>query len=64
MTNPIEVIEVTGCEDCPMYKGDSEGFFTCRHPKQDNSGICQFDTCPLKKASLTIQLKQNDTTGN
>jgi hypothetical protein len=23
-----------------------------------------FETCPLKKASLTIQLNQNDTTGN
>jgi hypothetical protein len=63
-TLPTEAVEVTGCEDCPMYKGDCQGFFTCRHPKQDNSGMSEFDTCPLKKASLTIQLKQNDTTGN
>jgi hypothetical protein len=59
-TLPTEVVEVRGCEDCPMYKGDSEGFFTCRHPNQDNSGLCQFDTCPLKKSSITIKLKHND----
>lgn len=47
-TLPTETIEVAGCDGCPMYKGDSEGFSTCRHPKQDNSGLCQFDTCPLK----------------
>ena len=58
---PTEVVEVTGCEDCPMYKGDCQGFFTCRHPKQDNSGMSEFETCPLKKASITIKLKQNDT---
>jgi hypothetical protein len=62
--NPTEVVEVTGCGDCPMYKSDSEGFFTCRHPKQDNSGLCQFDTCPLKKSSITIKLIHNEPTGN
>jgi hypothetical protein len=61
---PTEVVEVTDCDDCVMYKGDSEGFFTCRHPNQDNSGLCQFDTCPLKKSSITIKLKQNEPTGN
>jgi hypothetical protein len=51
--NEIEesnVVVVTGCENCPLM-----GRFACLHPM--NMSV-DFDTCPLKNNSLTIQLLQ------
>jgi hypothetical protein len=56
---PNEVVEVTGCGDCPFYVGLGGGNF-CEHPSYTVSSADIFTTCPLKKASLTIQLKQNE----
>jgi hypothetical protein len=60
---PTEVVEVTGCGDCPFYSMVSSGDF-CGYPKQEIECDDIFSICPLKKASITIKLKQNDTTGN
>lgn len=62
---PTETIEVTGCDGCPMYiRGDIAD--TCLHPKYEwvNKYEYPFTYCPLKKSSITIKLKNNDTTGN
>jgi len=65
---PTEVVEVTGCVDCPMYtKLVQYDYQYCAYPNKQQS--CQmhvdmFANCPLKKASITLQLKQHDTTGN
>jgi hypothetical protein len=67
-TLPTEVVEVTGCADCPMYtKLVQYDYQYCAYPNKQQS--CQmhvdmFANCPLKKASLTIKLKQNEPTGN
>jgi hypothetical protein len=64
MTNPTEVVEVTGCADCVMYtKLEQYDYQYCAYPNKQQS--CQmhvdiFTTCPLKKASITIKLKHND----
>lgn len=65
---PTETIEVNGCGDCPLYtKLSQHDYQYCSYPDKQQS--CQmhvdmFATCPLKKSSITIKLKQNDTTGN
>lgn len=67
-TLPTEVVEVIGCEDCPMYtKLAQHDYQYCAYPNNQQS--CQmhvdmFKNCPLKKSSLTIKLKQNEPTGN
>ncbi len=60
-TLPTEVVEVTGCGDCPFYSMVSSGDF-CGYPKQEIECDDIFSICPLKKASITIKLKQDDTT--
>lgn len=70
---PNEVLEVTGCEDCVfnIFHLTFE-IPECKHPN-NNGGSKQlvsfkeelnlmFAACPLKKSSLTIKLKSNDTT--
>jgi|688.fasta_scaffold1201538_1 hypothetical protein len=58
--NPTEVVEVTGCDGCMFVDYGEYGI---------NDPICSmqtgitgdiFNTCPLKKASITIKLKHND----
>ena len=62
---PTETIEVTGCVDCPFKTTLPLMTDWCSHPNHENKkGYVIFDTCPLKKSSITIKLKQNDTTGN
>jgi hypothetical protein len=63
-TLPTEVVEVTSCGDCMFVNYGQYGMDepTCDRQKGTTGDI--FTTCPLKKASLTIKLKQNDTTGN
>lgn len=72
---PNAVLEVTGCEKC-MFNVFNDVFELpeCRHPSQTNNVIrlvstkealeIMFADCPLKKSSLTIKLKCNDTTSN
>lgn len=67
-TLPTEVVEVTGCGDCPMYtKLAQHDYQYCAYPNKQQS--CQmhvdmFANCPLKESSITIKLKQHDATGN
>jgi hypothetical protein len=62
---PTEVVEVTGCGDCP-FRIDSDIVDNCSHPnfKRNSKYDQRFTTCPLLTKSITIKLKQNDTTGN
>ena len=62
---PTEVVEVTGCGDCP-FMVDSDIVDNCSHPnfKRNSKYDQRFTTCPLLTKSITIKLKQNDTTGN
>jgi len=58
--NPTEVVEVTRCVDCPFAFTELE-FALCLHPKSEVPPYTdRFNTCPLKKASITIKLKHND----
>jgi hypothetical protein len=59
-TLPTEVVEVTGCDGCPFSTTLPLDTEWCSHPNHENKGYLLFETCPLKKASLTIQLKHND----
>lgn len=65
---PNEVVEVTGCGTCIMHtKLAQHDYQYCAYPNKQQS--CQmhvdmFANCPLKESSITIKLKQNDTTGN
>jgi hypothetical protein len=64
-TLPTEVVEVTDCGDCPFRISVVDSVDYCSHPKfPKDKKYTNFNECPLKKASLTIKLKQNDTTGN
>lgn len=68
-TLPTEVVEVTGCDGClcvSSYTGnDGYEYYHCSAQKNtERSESYLFETCPLLTKSLTIQLKQNDTTGN
>jgi hypothetical protein len=57
---PTEVVEVTRCVDCPFAFTELE-FALCLHPKSEVPPYTdRFNTCPLKKASITIKLKHND----
>jgi hypothetical protein len=59
-TLPTEVVEVTRCVDCPFAFTELE-FALCLHPKSEVPPYTdRFNTCPLKKASITIKLKHND----
>jgi hypothetical protein len=58
---PTEVVEVTGCGDCPFSTTLPLDTDWCSHPNHENKGYLLFETCPLKKASITIKLKQDDT---
>ncbi len=61
---------VKGCADCPMCHTDSEWPTICRHPlavdcedikysyTQKEYGFGSPDWCPLKKETITIELKQ------
>ena len=66
-TLPTEVVEVTGCDGCIFHENGFPFEHICRHPKYEQPTFAKtsikklFTTCPLKKASLTIKLKQNDT---
>jgi len=58
-------IEVTGCIDCAFsHMGFS--IMTCRHPKHKTGSRSQTggelppSWCPLKKESITIELKPNN----
>ena len=59
---PTEVVEVTGCGDCP-FMVDSDIVDNCSHPnfKRNSKYDQRFTTCPLLTKSITIKLKQNDT---
>jgi hypothetical protein len=61
---PTEVVEVTGCDGCPFDTNLPLMSKWCSHPNHENKGYALFDACPLKKSSLTIQLKQHEPTGN
>jgi len=58
---PIEIVEVTGCDGCPMYtKISQHDYQYCSYPDKQKS--CQmhvdmFATCPLKTKSITIKNK-------
>jgi hypothetical protein len=60
-TLPTEVVEVTGCGDCP-FRVDSDIVDNCSHPnfKRNSKYDPPFTTCPLLIKSITIKLKQND----
>ena len=57
-------IEVTGCHDCPF----SNGINFCNQtmhfiwPNFINNTI--EESCPLKQETITIKLKEDDTTDN
>lgn len=50
-------LAVTNCQDCPMYAAE---YLDCNHPESTytplHSESPMFDSCPLKKESLTISL--------
>ena len=67
-------IEVTGCHDCPFAEMDFDQ--TSRHWCEhfgNRGDIFDVEThvywstihpsCPLKQETITIKLKENDTTG-
>jgi len=67
-------IEVTGCHDCPFAECDYEGslLYWCEHFGNkghvfDVDAFCVakaiHPSCPLKQETITIKLKENDTTG-
>jgi hypothetical protein len=60
-TLPTEVVEVTGCGDCPFhaFRGESERNYCSIESKYETHKPL-FTTCPLLTKSITIQLKQND----
>jgi len=64
-TLPTEVVEITGCVDCP-FRVDSDIVDNCSHPnfKRNSKYDQTFNTCPLKTKSITIKLKKHDTERN
>jgi hypothetical protein len=64
-TLTTEVVEVTGCEDCPFhaFRGESERNYCSFESKYETDNPL-FTNCPLKQKSITIKLKQNEQTGN
>lgn len=52
------IIEITGCGDCPMYSVLSGGIEICGHP--DIEDCTDLSICPLTKESITIKLKDDD----
>ena len=64
-TLPNEVVEVTGCGDCPFhaFRGESERNYCSIESKYETDKPL-FTTCPLLTKSITIKLKQHDTSGN
>jgi hypothetical protein len=62
---PTEVVEVTGCGDCPFhsFRGESERNYCSIESKYETDKPL-FTTCPLLTKSITIKLKQNDTERN
>jgi hypothetical protein len=62
-TLPTEVVEVTGCADCPFSEViNSTDIVWCNVKGHKNEDENPFTTCPLLTKSITIKLKQNDTT--
>jgi hypothetical protein len=60
---PTEVVEVTGCADCPFSEViNSTDIVWCNVKGHKNEDENPFTTCPLLTKSITIKLKQNDTT--
>jgi len=60
-------IEVTGCHDCPLMSisGDLYWCDTIKKPVNDQALYCvMHPSCPLKQETITIKLKENDTTRN
>ena len=56
-----QVVEVTGCEDCPFYERDHKWEQFCRYPdkgKEVSMSENLFKYCPLKKGAVTIKLKE------
>jgi hypothetical protein len=55
---PTEVVEVTGCGDCPLhaFRGESERNYCSFESKYETDNPL-FTTCPLKQKSITIKLK-------
>lgn len=60
-----ETIEVTGCGDCPFhaFRGESERNYCSIESKYETDKPL-FTTCPLLTKSITIKIKQHDTSGN
>ena len=63
---PTEVVEITGCEDCKLssWNHSRTGVWCGLQHEDEMHPTKLFDTCPLKKSSITIKLKQNDTERN
>jgi hypothetical protein len=60
---PAEVVEVTGCVDCKLssWNHSRTGVYCGLQYTDEMHPTKLFTTCPLKKASITIKLKHNDT---
>lgn len=65
----MNIIEVTGCSDCP-FKSTDLGYFYCSYPNIEGIELIKtddmccvvyqiLDNCPLKKECLTIKLKES-----
>ena len=63
---PTETIEVNGCGDCKLSQWGSSGngAYCALQYTDEMTPNKLFINCPLKTKSITIKLKQNDTTGN
>lgn len=61
---PNEVLEVTGCDKCVLstWNRYRTGVWCGLQYENEMPPTKLFVTCPLKKSSLTIKLKSNDTT--
>lgn len=66
ITLPTETIEVNGCGDCKLSQWGSSGngAYCALQYTDEMTPNKLFINCPLKTKSITIKLKQNDTTGN
>ena len=58
------VVEVEGCDVCPMRNFDYEDGETCNHPDETHghyiSGDKTPEWCPLRTAAITYRLKENN----
>lgn len=58
---PTEVVEVTGCVDCPFSEIiNSTDIVWCNVKGHKNEDENPFTNCPLLTKSITIKIKQHD----